>query len=263
MAVNRLTYKFMTLVAMLAMFATGCIAQTLELEKNISLQKSLHNDTLDNKHEKMLLPKREHMDSVYMDITAETGAIYTDSISLTKATQQKNSKKIGLRKPDPETATWLALAIPGGGQIYNRKFWKLPIVYGGVVGCVYAVSWNGQMLRDYSQAYQDIMDNDPTTNSHLEMLPLGYDITGREDHFKSVFKRKKDSYRRFRDLSIFCIAGVYLLSIIDAYVDAELSTFDIGTDLSMTVSPGMIPAGSGYSAGPINGTPGITIQLNY
>ena len=95
------------------------------------------------------------------------------------------------------------------------------------------------------------------------MLPLGYDITGREDHFKSVFKRKKDSYRRFRDLSIFCIAGVYLLSIIDAYVDAELSTFDIGTDLSMTVSPGMIPAGSGYSASPINGTPGITIQLNY
>lgn len=166
-------------------------------------------------------------------------------------------------KPDPIRAMWLGMVFPGGGQIYNRKFWKLPIVYGGVVGCVYAVSWNGQMLRDYSQAYQDIMDNDPTTNSHLEMLPLGYDITGREDHFKSVFKRKKDSYRRFRDLSIFCIAGVYLLSIIDAYVDAELSTFDIGTDLSMTVSPGMIPAGSGYSASPINGTPGITIQLNY
>lgn len=166
-------------------------------------------------------------------------------------------------KPDPIRAMWLGMVVPGGGQIYNRKFWKLPIVYGGVVGCVYAVSWNGQMLRDYSQAYQDIMDSDPTTNSHLEMLPLGYDITGREDHFKSVFKRKKDFYRRYRDLSIFCIAGVYLLSIIDAYVDAELSTFDIGTDLSMTVSPGMIPAGSAYEARQKSATPGITIQLNY
>ena len=166
-------------------------------------------------------------------------------------------------KPDPIRAMWLGMVFPGGGQMYNRKFWKLPIVYGGVVGCVYAVSWNAQMLRDYSQAYQDIMDTDPTTNSHLEMLPLGYDITGREDHFKSVFKRKKDFYRRNRDLSIFCIAGVYLLSIIDAYVDAELSTFDIGTDLSMTISPQMISPGPTYSATALGSMPGITIQLNY
>ena len=117
MTVNRLTYKFITVVAMLVMFATSSIAQTLELEKNISLQKSLRSDTLENEHQKMLLPKRELMDSVYMEITAETSLISPDSIALTKATQQKESRKIGLRKPDPETATWLALAIPGGGQI--------------------------------------------------------------------------------------------------------------------------------------------------
>ena len=166
-------------------------------------------------------------------------------------------------KPDPIRAMWLAMVVPGGGQIYNRKFWKLPIVYGGVVGCIYAVSWNSQMLRDYSQAYQDIMDSDPTTNSHLEMLPLGYDITGREDHFKSVFKRKKDFYRRYRDLSIFCIAGVYLLSIIDAYVDAELSTFDVGTDLSLSISPGIIPSGLGNHMSPLGSSPGVTLQFNY
>ena len=166
-------------------------------------------------------------------------------------------------KPDPIRAMWLAMVVPGGGQIYNRKFWKLPIVYGGVVGCIYAVNWNSQMLRDYSQAYQDIMDSDPTTNSHLEMLPLGYDITGREDHFKSVFKRKKDFYRRYRDLSIFCIAGVYLLSIIDAYVDAELSTFDIGTDLSLSILPGMAPSGFGNNMAPLAGSPGVTLQFNY
>lgn len=166
-------------------------------------------------------------------------------------------------KPDPIRAMWLGMVFPGGGQIYNRKYWKLPFVYGGVLGCVYAVSWNSQMLRDYSQAYQDIMDSDPTTNSYLEMLPLGYDITGREEHFKSVFKRKKDFYRRYRDLSIFCIAGVYLLSIIDAYVDAELSTFDIGRDLSLNISPTVIPSGTQFVSGPAGSSPGITLQLNY
>lgn len=166
-------------------------------------------------------------------------------------------------KPDPIRAMWLAMVFPGGGQIYNRKYWKLPIVYGGVVGCMYALSWNAQMLKDYSQAYQDIMDSDPTTNSHLEMLPLGYDITGREEHFKSVFKRKKDFYRRYRDISIFCIAGVYLLSIIDAYVDAELSSFDISRDLSLTVAPRMIHSDSMRGLNPNGASPGVSFQLNY
>lgn len=202
--------------------------------------------------------------------TAQVDVMYADSLQTVVADslQRAGGDTLDLNrfndwKPDPIRAMWLGMVFPGGGQIYNRKFWKLPIVYGGVVGCVYAVSWNGQMLRDYSQAYQDIMDNDPTTNSHLEMLPLGYDITGREEHFKSVFKRKKDFYRRYRDLSIFCIAGVYLLSIIDAYVDAELSTFDIGTDLSMTIAPQMIPSGSMYDANSSGSSPGITIQINY
>lgn len=202
--------------------------------------------------------------------TAQVDVMYADSLQTVVADslQCAGGDTLDLNrfndwKPDPIRAMWLGMVFPGGGQIYNRKFWKLPIVYGGVVGCVYAVSWNGQMLRDYSQAYQDIMDNDPTTNSHLEMLPLGYDITGREEHFKSVFKRKKDFYRRYRDLSIFCIAGVYLLSIIDAYVDAELSTFDLGTDLSMTIAPQMIPSGSMYDANSLGSSPGITIQINY
>lgn len=166
-------------------------------------------------------------------------------------------------KPDPIRAMWLGMVFPGGGQIYNRKYWKLPIVYGGVVGCMYALTWNAQMLRDYSQAYQDITDNDPTTNSHLEMLPLGYNIAGREQHFISVFKRKKDFYRRYRDLSIFCIAGVYLLSIIDAYVDAELSTFDIGEDLSLNLSPKYISSGFERGTNTFGGEMGISLQLSY
>lgn len=142
--------------------------------------------------------------------------------------------------PKPTKALWLSLVLPGAGQIYNRKYWKLPIIYGGFLGCAYALTWNQMMYRDYSQAYLDIMDDDPNTKSYLDMLPPRYDITGREDQFKKIFKRKKDFYRRYRDLSAFCFIGVYLLSVVDAYVDAQLSEFDISPDLSMKVQPAVI-----------------------
>lgn len=142
--------------------------------------------------------------------------------------------------PKPTKALWLSLVLPGAGQIYNRKYWKLPVIYGGFLGCAYALTWNQMMYRDYSQAYLDIMDDDPNTKSYLDMLPPRYDITGREDQFKKIFKRKKDFYRRYRDLSVFCFIGVYLLSVVDAYVDAQLSEFDISPDLSMKVEPAVI-----------------------
>lgn len=144
--------------------------------------------------------------------------------------------------PDPIRAMWLGLILPGGGQIYNKKYWKLPIIYGGFLGCAYALSWNNQMLSDYSQAYLDIMDDDPNTKSYTKMLPLNYDITGRESQFKEIFKNKKNYYRKYRDMSIFAFAAVYVLAVIDAYVDAELSTFDISRDLSLQVTPAVIGA---------------------
>ena len=144
-------------------------------------------------------------------------------------------------RPDPKRALWLAIVIPGGGQIYNRKYWKLPIVYGGFVGCAYAMQWNNMMYRDYSQAYLDIMDDDPTTQSYNQFMHLGTTITDKnETHYKNLFKKRKDYYRRYRDLSFFILIGVYALSVIDAYVDASLSDFDISKDLTMRVSPTII-----------------------
>lgn len=142
--------------------------------------------------------------------------------------------------PDPAKATWLAVVFPGGGQIYNRKYWKLPIIYGGFVGCAYALTWNGQMYSDYSQAYLDIMDDSPETDSYLDLLPPGYNVDANMEYLKKVIKRKKDSYRRYRDLSIFCFIGVYIVSIIDAYVDAELASFDISKDLTLKMEPAII-----------------------
>ena len=147
-------------------------------------------------------------------------------------------------RPDPKRALWLAVVIPGAGQIYNRKFWKLPIVYGGFVGCAYAMSWNNQMYKDYSQAFLDLSDNNPATQSYNQFLHLGTKIESENDskaeRFRNLFKRRKDYYRRYRDLSFFIMVGVYALSVIDAYVDASLSDFDISKDLTLRVSPTMI-----------------------
>lgn len=157
----------------------------------------------------------------------------------------KHAPKIKAKRPkfvpDPKRALWLALVIPGAGQIYNRKYWKLPIFYGGFLGCTYALMWNQQMYKDYAQAYVDIMDDNPDTHSYMNMLPPNYDMTGKEDRFKTIFKNKKDRYRRWRDYAAFSFVGVYILSVIDAYVDAQLSVFDISKDLSLNVKPTVIP----------------------
>ena len=140
--------------------------------------------------------------------------------------------------PNPTKATWLALVIPGGGQIYNRKYWKLPIFYGGFAGCAYALTWNSKMYKDYSTAYKDAMNGNMQSSSITDLLPPGYKIS--ETQLKELLRKRKDTYRRDRDLSIFAFIGVYLLSVIDAYVDAELSNFDITPDLSMKVEPAVI-----------------------
>lgn len=144
-------------------------------------------------------------------------------------------------RPDPKRAMWLALVIPGAGQIYNHKYWKLPIVYGGFVGCAYAMRWNNMMYTDYSQAYMDLMDNDPQTNSYNQFMHLGMQITdANKSRYERLFKARKDRFRRWRDMSFFVLVGVYAISVIDAYVDASLSEFDISDDLSLHIEPTLI-----------------------
>ena len=165
-----------------------------------------------------------------------------DTTKTPKASSRRElrKQKLATFTPDPGKATWAGIVFPGGGQIYNHKYWKLPIVYGGFLGCAYALNWNNQMYSDYSQAYLDIMDDDPGTASYEDFLPPRYNVEANRDYLERVFKNRKDNYRRQRDLSIFCFIGVYLISVIDAYVDAELSNFDISEDLSVQVRPSII-----------------------
>lgn len=179
----------------------------------------------------------ESLDSDSVSVNSgETHLVVPDSI---KNMPETPVSILPTWKPDPNKSVWLATLFPGAGQIYNRKYWKLPIFYGGFVACTYALTWNSRMYKDYSQAYIDIMDSDPRTNSFIDFLPPSYDVSNPSviNQLKSTFKNKKDYYRKYRDLSIFAFVGVYLLSIVDAYVDAELSNFDISEDLSMGISP--------------------------
>ena len=143
-------------------------------------------------------------------------------------------------QPNSSKALLWAL-LPGGGQVYNRKYWKLPIVWGAFMTCYYSVTWNHRQYQDYHAAYRDLSSEDPSKNtSWLAFAPAGAkaeDYKTYQSTLKSTLKRGNDFYRRYRDLSILASILVYGLSILDAYVDAELYTFDISPDLSLRVAP--------------------------
>lgn len=201
---------------------------------DVEAQTTGHKQANDTIHAGQLVPEDSlaHVDKQAL----------ADQKVLADTTKQKKHKRDwAVWKPNPRRAMWLALVMPGAGQIYNRKYWKLPIFYGGFVGCAYALRWNNMMYRDYSQAYLDIMDDDPNTQSYNQFLHLGTIITStNQAQWQEVFRKRKDRYRRWRDMSIFVMIGVYALSVIDAYVDASLSEFDISPNLSFHFSPAIM-----------------------
>lgn len=143
-------------------------------------------------------------------------------------------------KPDPKKAVLYSVFFPGLGQIYNRKYWKLPIIYGGFVAFAYAITWNNGYYQDYFNGYKDIMDDDPTTNRWHKMLPYGQTPESVDKNwFSNVLKDRKNRYRYYRDFNIIGAVALYGLAIVDAYVDAQLFEFDVSPDLSMRIEPVM------------------------
>lgn len=145
--------------------------------------------------------------------------------------------------PDPTKAVWMSALFPGLGQLYNRRYWKLPIVIGAYMGLGYATNWNNTMLRDYTRAYSDIMDSDPNTKSYMDFFaPTVKEEDLDKAWLTNLLRTRKNMYRRNRDLCIICMVGVYAIAMIDAYVDAQLAHFDISRDLSVDVAPTLLPA---------------------
>jgi len=161
---------------------------------------------------------------------------------------------IKLFKPDPHKAWLMAMAFPGVGQIYNRQYWKLPIVYGGLMGFVYAISWNNKNYQDYKSAYFDIVRdaaNDPQALNPDSWSQSWQDFISANANpanylnnaqFQSNLKSGKDFYRRYRDMSIIFSVVLYLICVADSYVDAQMFDFDVSPDLSMRIAPEIKPA---------------------
>ncbi|MGM9802888.1 MAG: DUF5683 domain-containing protein [Muribaculaceae bacterium] len=199
----------------------------------------------------------DSLSRTFVDLTGDTVHIADmDSIQKQAALEEMRQRELQAKrdsaelaqygrerafKINPTRALWLSALCPGLGQVYNRRYWKLPIVVGGFVGLGYAISWNNKMLKDYTKAYNDVMDNDPNTKSYMDFYPPTVSESDIDQEWlKKSLKSKKDYFRRNRDLCVISIVGVYMICMVDAYVDAALSKFDISDDLSMKVRPTLI-----------------------
>jgi hypothetical protein len=129
-------------------------------------------------------------------------------------------------KHSPTKATLLSMAFPGAGQFYNKKYWKIPVIYAGFAGMGYLIHFNDTRYQGYKKAYILRLDGDSTTVDDYANIYSDDDL-----------KTLKDFYRRNRDLSIIVTGLIYILNIIDADVDAHLFYFDVSDDLSLHIQP--------------------------
>ena len=142
----------------------------------------------------------------------------------------------------PTKASILSAVLPGAGQVYNKKYWKAPIVLVGLGTSIYFIRENNSQYQRYKDAYIALTDNDPST----------------VDEFNGQFGSQTvlnvaDTYRRWRDLSYIACGLVYVLNIVDASVDAHFVRFDVSSDLSLQVSPSLPLAAQG--------APGFSLAL--
>ena len=153
----------------------------------------------------------------------------------------------------PMEATMLSAALPGMGQIYNRKYWKIPLVYAGFGALGYSVVFNITSYNKFIKGYQDFTDKIPETDSYLKLIrgmdPSSYDPVRFPTTYnvsnaawvKDGLLRQVDYYKKYRDLSYIGVAAWYIISILDANVDASLSDYDIGENINLTLAPIQVP----------------------
>lgn len=137
------------------------------------------------------------------------------------------SKDAWRLRHSPTKATIFSAVLPGAGQVYNRKYWKVPIVAAGIGTCIYFIDRNTSQYERYKDAYIALTDNDPSTVDEFN-----------GQYSAGAVLDVANTYRKWRDLSWICTGAVYILNILDATVDAHFVRFDAGDDLTLAVAPG-------------------------
>jgi hypothetical protein len=204
--------------------------------------------------------------TIFFTILTGNLAVKAQQINISNdSLQVANPVPIEVRSP--KKASIYAALFPGLGQIYNRKYWKLPIVYGGYAGLIYVLGWNNNQYKDFFQGYRIIAQYSSSANMKPEERKfldnliknpsISLDNPSTFTYIAAQLKSGKDYFRRNRDLTIIGIAALHVLSIIDASVDANLFDFDISDDLSMRIEP--MPVNFGDQ----NMVLGINLSINF
>lgn len=147
------------------------------------------------------------------------------------------------KEHSPHRATIYSLILPGLGQVYNKKYWKIPIIYAGFGVFAYFITFNSREYNAWNEAYIFALENPdggvPPINDYYERY--GYD--------PNILKSQKDYYRRNRDLTYILASLWYLLNVADAAVDAHLMTWNVDDDLSIRVEPEIYQPVYGFKPG--------------
>lgn len=147
----------------------------------------------------------------------------TDSLGRTSKEQvKKEGKELSLLSKDPKKATLLSAILPGAGQVYNGKSWKVPILYAGILTDLYFVNYNHRRYESFRDALFALDKKEPNQFPSLN---------------RAALVRNVDYWRQNRDLTVLLLLGIYALNLVDANVDAHLSGFDISEDLALQVAP--------------------------
>lgn len=160
-----------------------------------------------------------------------------------------NVDSISVPRHSPKKASLLSLVLPGAGQFYNHKYWKIPVIYTGFAVSGFFIYDNNKQFQLFRSIYLKRANNSAdTANIQPEYKHLS----------KSQLDDQKEYYRYNRDLSIIIAAGIYIFNIIDAAVDAHLFYFDISDNLSLKLSPSEM-----YAAGFVYPLPALSCRLNF
>ncbi|MFP5471330.1 MAG: DUF5683 domain-containing protein [Bacteroidia bacterium] len=173
--------------------------------------------------------------------------------SFSTFSQQEEKKSDTIKKHSPHKAAVLSAILPGAGQIYNRKYWKAPIVWGALGTAVYFTIDNTKIYNGLKNEY--IARLNGKSDTVAEICDLRNPVACPTD---TIFKYT-NKYRRWRDISVIATTAIYVLQIIDAAVDAHLFYFDVSDDLSLVWSPNI------YFLDPNSNktTFGLAIQLQF
>ncbi|MGB0390529.1 MAG: DUF5683 domain-containing protein [Salibacteraceae bacterium] len=177
--------------------------------------------------------------------TTDQLVVKVESTEVIEGTQADSSL---MKIHSPKKAAIFSAIIPGAGQVYNKKYWKLPLIYGAGIGMVYILSTNYKSYEKYRESYITRVDSTSTGTDYFPTIS--------NSGLQSEIERTQKNY----ELAAVGIALVYILQIVDATVDAHLKTFDVSDDLSLAIRPAILSAGLNYQTG-ISPTVGLKLNL--